>query len=126
VTHQPRADERLKEVDVGDWQDRLKDDVERDDCLTHLLSFVQANARAAAEAAAARRQSGVDDARWWAAAGPLLARVLDPARYPRAVRVGAAAGAAAPPKPSIPRTTSSSPTPASRATAAAESALYAL
>lgn len=28
-------------------------------------------------------------------AGPLLARVLDPARYPRAVRVGAAAGAAA-------------------------------
>ena len=27
----PRDDERLKEVDVGDWQDRLKDDVERDD-----------------------------------------------------------------------------------------------
>ena len=28
---EPRADDRLKEVDVGDWQDRLKDDVERDD-----------------------------------------------------------------------------------------------
>jgi hypothetical protein len=55
---------------------------------------VQANARAAAEAQAARRQSGVDDAQWWAAAGPLLSRVLDPARYPRAVRVGTAAGAA--------------------------------
>ena len=27
----PRPDDRLKEVDVGDWQDRLKDDVERDD-----------------------------------------------------------------------------------------------
>ncbi len=26
-----REDERLKEVDVGDWQDRLKADVERDD-----------------------------------------------------------------------------------------------
>ena len=28
---QPRPDDRLKEVDVGDWQDRLKDDVKRDD-----------------------------------------------------------------------------------------------
>ena len=28
---EPRPDERLKEVDVGDWQDRLKDDVERDE-----------------------------------------------------------------------------------------------
>jgi broad specificity phosphatase PhoE len=28
---EPRPDDRLKEVDVGDWQDRLKDDVERDD-----------------------------------------------------------------------------------------------
>ena len=28
---EPRPDDRLKEVDVGDWQDRLKDDVERED-----------------------------------------------------------------------------------------------
>lgn len=28
---EPREDPRLKEVDVGDWQDRLKDDVERED-----------------------------------------------------------------------------------------------
>ncbi|HEX8206153.1 MAG TPA: histidine phosphatase family protein [Solirubrobacteraceae bacterium] len=28
---EPRPDERLKEVDVGAWQDRLKDDVERDE-----------------------------------------------------------------------------------------------
>jgi broad specificity phosphatase PhoE len=28
---EPRPDDRLKEVDVGEWQDRLKDDVERDD-----------------------------------------------------------------------------------------------
>jgi broad specificity phosphatase PhoE len=28
---EPRPDDRLKEVDVGAWQDRLKDDVERED-----------------------------------------------------------------------------------------------
>ena len=28
---EPRPDDRLKEVDVGEWQDRLKDDVERED-----------------------------------------------------------------------------------------------
>jgi broad specificity phosphatase PhoE len=28
---EPRDDDRLKEVDVGDWQDRLKDDVARED-----------------------------------------------------------------------------------------------
>ena len=28
---EPRLDDRLKEVDVGDWQDRLKDDVARED-----------------------------------------------------------------------------------------------
>jgi AcrR family transcriptional regulator len=82
------------ENELAALDDTGLDDVERDDCLTHLLSFVQSNARAAAEAQAARRQSGLDDAQWWAAAGPLLARVLDPARYPRAVRVGTAAGAA--------------------------------
>jgi broad specificity phosphatase PhoE len=27
----PRSDDRLKEVDVGDWQDRLKDDIARDE-----------------------------------------------------------------------------------------------
>jgi broad specificity phosphatase PhoE len=28
---EPRLDDRLKEVDVGDWQDRLKDDLARDE-----------------------------------------------------------------------------------------------
>jgi len=28
---EPREDDRLKEVDVGAWEDRLKDDVERDE-----------------------------------------------------------------------------------------------
>ena len=28
---EPRADDRLKEIDVGDWEERLKDDVARDE-----------------------------------------------------------------------------------------------
>lgn len=70
------------------------DDVEMDAALTFLLGFVQASARAASEVESARRESGWDDERWWAANAPLLARVLDETAYPLAVRVGSAAGAA--------------------------------
>jgi AcrR family transcriptional regulator len=70
------------------------DDVEIDDALTYLLSFVQAGARAAADASSARHDSAMDDEQWWAANAPLLARVLDPRTYPLATRVGTAAGAA--------------------------------
>jgi len=69
-------------------------DVQMDDCLTYLLGFVHTAAGVALDAAMARRESGTDDAGWWAAAGPLLADVLDPADYPLADRVGTAAGAA--------------------------------
>ena len=65
-------------------------DVERDAALSFLLAFVQGAATAAAEAAAAPGT----DAEWWETAGPLLARAIDPGRYPLAVRVGAAAGEA--------------------------------
>jgi AcrR family transcriptional regulator len=70
------------------------DDVTVDAALTHLLNFVRSVARDAADARTVRRETAMTDARWWAANGPLLERVLDPADYPRAVRVGAAAGAA--------------------------------
>lgn len=69
-------------------------DTARDDCLTLLLSFVRTTAQARAEARTARAESAMDDRQWWESAGPLLARVLDPERYPLATRVGAAAGAA--------------------------------
>lgn len=69
-------------------------DVEMDDTLTYLLSFVQANARAAADARAARTDSAMDDQTWWAANAHLLARVLDQDAYPLASRVGTAAGTA--------------------------------
>jgi AcrR family transcriptional regulator len=69
-------------------------DLEMDDCLTYLLEFVRANARAAHEAAAVRRATALSDPQWWQAAGPELARHLDPDRYPLASRVGTAAGEA--------------------------------
>jgi AcrR family transcriptional regulator len=65
-------------------------DVEMDAALTFLLGFVQANAVAAQDHATAPGT----DAEWWAAAGPLLARLVEPQRYPLASRVGGAAGAA--------------------------------
>jgi Tetracyclin repressor-like, C-terminal domain len=70
------------------------DDIQLDAALTHLLTFVQAWAQAAADAQAARRESAADDQQWWAAHAPLLSKVLDPAAYPLAVRVGTAAGTA--------------------------------
>jgi len=69
-------------------------DVQIDDCLTYLLGFVHTAARIALDAAASLRESAVDDAGWWAGAGPLLARVLDADAYPRASRIGTAAGSA--------------------------------
>jgi hypothetical protein len=41
-----------------------------------------------------QRDTAIHDEQWWAASGPLLARVLDEGTYPTAARVGAAAGAA--------------------------------
>ncbi|WP_432544350.1 TetR/AcrR family transcriptional regulator C-terminal domain-containing protein [Kineococcus sp. SYSU DK002] len=82
------------EHELAAFDQTAVDDVTRDACLTHLLVVVRACARDAADARAITAGSG-SDRQWWAAAGPLLARHLDPARYPRAVRVGAAAGEAA-------------------------------
>jgi AcrR family transcriptional regulator len=70
------------------------DDVEMDAALTFLLGFVHAAARSAAEAAAVRQDSAMSEEEWWAANGPLLARVFDEDRYPTASRVGTAAGTA--------------------------------
>jgi AcrR family transcriptional regulator len=69
------------------------DDIAMDAALTHLLGFVQAWARTAADVRAAR-SGAADDREWWAANAPVLQRLLDPAAYPLAARVGTAAGAA--------------------------------
>lgn len=70
------------------------DDVDIDAALTFLLGFVHSSARAAAETRAAERASRMDDEAWWETNAPVLAHVFDESAYPRAVRIGAAAGAA--------------------------------
>ena len=68
-------------------------DVLMDASLTYLLGFVQAWARAAADARAVQHDTAMGDNEWWATRGPLLARVLDETAYPIATRVGSIAGA---------------------------------
>ncbi|WP_309127739.1 TetR/AcrR family transcriptional regulator [Microbacterium sp.] len=67
-------------------------DADVDAALTFLLGFVQSHCRAAHDAQRATTDSAMSDADWWAANQPVLARALDPSAYPRAVRIGAAAG----------------------------------
>ncbi|MFI9230688.1 TetR/AcrR family transcriptional regulator C-terminal domain-containing protein [Streptomyces rimosus] len=68
------------------------DDVTTDAALTYLLGFVDSVARAEFHARAAARDSALTDDQWWAAHAPVLATVFDPSRYPRAARIGSAAG----------------------------------
>lgn len=82
------------EHELAAFDDTGLDDVTVDAALTYLLGFVQAHVRSAHDAARATTDSAMTDAAWWAANQPLLERVLDPGAYPRAVRVGAAAGEA--------------------------------
>lgn len=70
------------------------DDVTTDACLTYLLSFVESCARATINARLTQQESAMDDRQWWIANAPLLARHVDERTYPRATRIGAAAGAA--------------------------------
>ncbi|KOX14196.1 TetR family transcriptional regulator [Saccharothrix sp. NRRL B-16348] len=69
-------------------------DLEMDSVLTLVLAHVRASAQVTVDALRTRDRTGLTDDQWWQAAAPLLARVLDPARFPLATRVGAAAGAA--------------------------------
>jgi AcrR family transcriptional regulator len=68
-------------------------DIDMDLIVSLLDDYVRGAARGAVEAAQAQAHTGVSDQQWWQTYGPLLAVVLDPARYPTAIRVGAAAGA---------------------------------
>lgn len=70
------------------------DDLDTDAALAHLLGFVQSHCRSAHDAERATTDSAMSDADWWAANQPVLERALDPAAYPRATRIGAAAGEA--------------------------------
>lgn len=65
-----------------------------DAALTFVLGFVQSQARAADDARRTDVDTGQDDAAWWTANAPILERMMDPSAYPRASRIGTAAGAA--------------------------------
>lgn len=69
-------------------------DIDTDAALNYLLGFVRSHCRAAHDAVRATTDSAISDADWWAANQPVLARAFDAERYPRAVRIGAAAGEA--------------------------------
>jgi AcrR family transcriptional regulator len=68
-------------------------DIDMDLVVGLVDDYVRGVAKGAVEAAEAQARTGLSDQQWWETYGPLLTDVLDPARYPTAVRVGAAAGA---------------------------------
>ena len=82
------------ENELAAFDDTGLSDEDTDAALTYLLGFVQAHCRAAHDAARVTTDTAMSDAEWWEANEPVLARALDPDAYPRAVRIGAAAGAA--------------------------------
>jgi AcrR family transcriptional regulator len=67
-------------------------DVEMDAVVTLIDGFVHGAVRRAIDAAEVERRTGLTEEQWWYRQAPLLERVLDPARFPLAVRVGTAAG----------------------------------
>jgi AcrR family transcriptional regulator len=69
-------------------------DLEMDRCAMVLMSYVQGAVRQAVEARQVQQRTGLSDEQWWLAQEPWIHMFLDPARFPLAVRVGAAVGEA--------------------------------
>jgi AcrR family transcriptional regulator len=67
-------------------------DTEMDAALTLILTHVEGCARAQAAVERTQRDSGLSDAEWWVKQAPALDRLVDPARFPVATRVGTATG----------------------------------
>lgn len=82
------------EHELGALADTGLSDVEMDAALTFVLGFVASCARADADERATERETQMNDEQWWQANEALLARVLEPSRYPLAARVGSAVGEA--------------------------------
>ena len=70
------------------------DDVEMDTVLSVVLGHTESTARRAVDAARLAVQTKLSDEQWWAANASILEQLLDPTRFPTAVRVGHAAGEA--------------------------------
>ncbi|GAA1674591.1 TetR/AcrR family transcriptional regulator C-terminal domain-containing protein [Fodinicola feengrottensis] len=67
-------------------------DVQMDSVILLISGYVQGAARGAVDSAQAEQSTGLTDLQWWEAHEPVLDKVMDPTRYPLAVRVGSAAG----------------------------------
>ncbi|GAA3381617.1 TetR/AcrR family transcriptional regulator [Cryptosporangium minutisporangium] len=67
-------------------------DLEMDLVVQMLGDYVHGAARTAVAATLVAQRTGLTDEQWWSQAGPVLEKVYEPARYPTAARVGAAAG----------------------------------
>jgi AcrR family transcriptional regulator len=67
-------------------------DVEMDAALTLILTHVEGCARAQATRQHTQDDTGMTDAEWWVTHEPLLDKLIDPALFPVATRVGTSAG----------------------------------
>ncbi|WP_324192710.1 TetR/AcrR family transcriptional regulator [Nocardia transvalensis] len=67
-------------------------DVEMDSVLALVLTHVQGTARLSAGSEATAGATHLTDPQWWDIAAPILARLVDPKKFPVASRVGTAAG----------------------------------
>lgn len=80
------------EHELAVFDDTGLSDIDIDAALTYLLGFVRAHCQSAIAAQRTGHDTATTDAEWWEANQPLLESVLDENRYPRSVRIGAAAG----------------------------------
>lgn len=67
-------------------------DVEMDAVLTLVLTHVEGTARAQTIRDRTQQDTGLTDEEWWVSHAPILDKLVDPARFPVATRVGVAAG----------------------------------
>jgi AcrR family transcriptional regulator len=67
-------------------------DVEMDATLRLILAHVEGCARAQVTLERTQRDTDTTDVEWWVTEEPLLNKIIDPARFPVGMRVGAAAG----------------------------------
>lgn len=67
-------------------------DIEVDQVLALVLQHVKSTARLSLGAAETNQETGGSDGEWWARAAPILAALIEPARFPYASRIGNAAG----------------------------------
>ena len=66
--------------------------VEMDAVLTLILTHVEGACRAQVTRDRTQQETEMTDEEWWVARAPLLDKLIDPARFPVATRVGTSAG----------------------------------